>query len=280
MTQTTIGIILNGATGGICVEQHLRRSLVAIREEGGLTVGKTRVRPELLLVGRNEERLRAVAQEFGLDRWTTDLDLALSDEAFPVFFDAGFTGNRPQVLHKAIAQGKHVYSEKPVAPDTKIGLALLAAANAKGIKHGAVEDKLFLPGLAKLKLAQQTGMLGRPISFHLNFGWWVFTGTPVAGRRPSWNYRKRDGGGLILDMHPHWRYIVEGVLGPIRRVVAHGWTAFPERLDEDGEPYNVDVEDNAVTLVELEFRRGGNNIEFLVQPCSPRRSADLSSRRY
>ncbi|RWI50285.1 MAG: Gfo/Idh/MocA family oxidoreductase [Mesorhizobium sp.] len=257
MTDRKIGIVVNGATGGICVEQHLRRSLIAIRQEGGHRIGEMTVMPELLLVGRNEEKLARVAREFGLDRWTTDLDLALSDDGYPVFFDAGFTGDRPRVLMKAIEQGRHLYSEKPVAPNTKTGLGILRAAREKGIKHGAVEDKLFLPGLAKLKLARENGFLGRPIGFRLDFGWWVFTGTPVAGRRPSWNYRRRDGGGLILDMHPHWRYIVEGVLGPIRRVVAYGWTGFPERLDEQGEPYSVDVEDNAITLVELESGAAG-----------------------
>lgn len=257
MTARKVGIVINGATGGICVEQHIRRSLMAIRNEGGLPVGDDRVVPELLLVARNEGKLARVAAEFGLDRWTTDLDLALSDQAYPVFFDAGFTGDRPRVLMKAIGHGKHVYSEKPVAPDVKTGVSILEAARDKGIKHGAVEDKLFLPGLAKLRLATESGFLGRPIGFRLDFGWWVFTGSPIAGRRPSWNYSKCEGGGLILDMHPHWRYIVEGVLGPIKRIVAHGWTGLPERLDEEGTPYTVDVEDNAITLVELDSGAAG-----------------------
>ena len=131
-------------------------------------------------------------------------------------------------------------------------MSLLRAVQAKGLKHGAVEDKLFLPGFLKLRRVVESGFLGRVIGFQIQFGWWVFDGIEAESQRPSWNYRKAGGGGLISDMHPHWRYIVEGTLGPIVRVAALSWTGQTERADEAGARFEVDVEDNAHTLLELE----------------------------
>ncbi|HXW30329.1 MAG TPA: Gfo/Idh/MocA family oxidoreductase, partial [Xanthobacteraceae bacterium] len=203
MPARTIGIILNGATGRICSTQHLKNSLIAIRDEGGLAVGEDRVIPRPMLVGRDAARLAAVAKMHGVADWTTDLDAALADRAFAVFFDAAATGQRLAVLTKAIAAGKHVYAEKPVAPSVADGRALLAAAQARGLKHGAVEDKLYLPGLRKLARVLADGTLGRVVGFRLDFGWWVFDGREAPTQRPSWNYRRAGGGGLVLDMFPH-----------------------------------------------------------------------------
>ncbi len=251
MTTHTIGIILNGATGRICSTQHVANALGPIRDEGGLPVGNDRIVPRLMLVGRNAEKLAAVAQKHNAE-WTTDLDKALADPAFTVFFDAAATSQRQSVLEKAIAAGKNIYSEKPVTLTVDKGLELLRAIKARGLKHGAVEDKLGLPGFQKLaKLAAQ-GFFGRVTGFRIDFGWWVFDGTEVPCQRPSWNYRKKDGGGLILDMYPHWRYVIENTLGPMRRVVSSLSTATPERIDEHGARYDVDVDDNASTLIELE----------------------------
>ena len=252
MATRELGIILHGATGGICSFQHLRNSLVPIINEGGLEVGGEKILPKLLLVGRNEEKLSMLATEHGGLDWTTDLDAALENAAYPVFFDAAATHLRVGVLKRAIAAGKHIYTEKPVAPSVEEGMELLRAAEIKGLKHGAVEDKLFLPGFLKLRRVLESGFLGRIISFQIQFGWWVFDGIETQCQRPSWNYRKADGGGLISDMHPHWRYIVEGTLGPIERVAALAWTGQTERADEAGERFRVDVEDNAHTLLELE----------------------------
>jgi len=251
MTTHTIGIILNGATGRICSTQHVANALGPIRDEGGLPVGNDRIVPRLILAGRNAEKLAAVAQKHNAE-WTTDLDKALADPAFTVFFDAAATSQRQSVLEKAIAAGKNIYSEKPVTLTVDKGLELLRAIKARGLKHGSVEDKLGLPGFQKLaKLAAQ-GFFGRVTGFRIDFGWWVFDGTEVPCQRPSWNYRKKDGGGLILDMYPHWRYIIENTLGPMRRVVSSLSTAMPVRIDEHGARYDVDVDDNASTLIELE----------------------------
>ena len=252
MPTQTLGIIVNGATGRICSTQHLKNSLIAIRDQGGLAVGDKQVIPRPMLVGRDAARLAEVARTYGVADWTDDVDAALADAAFPVFFDAAATGGRLALLKKAVAAGKHIYSEKPVVPSVADGRALLAAAQARGLKHGAVEDKLYLPGFRKLARVLGEGTLGRIVGFKLEFGWWVFDGVEAPTQRPSWNYRRATGGGLVLDMFPHWRYVIEGLLGRIRRVAAATSTAIPERVDEHGERYRVDVEDGASALVELE----------------------------
>jgi predicted dehydrogenase len=251
MATQTIGIIVNGASGRIGSTQHLANALVPIIAGGGLALGDDRLLPRLLLVGRDRDRLAAVARAHNIADWTTDLDAALADPAYAIFFDAAATQQRVAVLERALAAGKHIYSEKPVAPTATQGLALLRSAQMRGLKHGAVEDKVHLPGLQKLTALVDSGALGRIVGFRLEFGWWVFDGSDRPCQRPSWNYRA-GGGGLILDMYPHWRYVIERIVGRIVRVVSSAWIATPERIDEQGAPYAVAVEDSASTLVELE----------------------------
>jgi len=250
MSTRTIGIIVNGATGRIGSTQHLANALVPIIEEGGLAIESDRLLPRLVLVGRNRERVAAVARMHNIADWTGDLDAALSDPAYAVFFDAAATAQRVAALERAIEAGKHVYCEKPVAPSAAQGRALLQKLEARGLKHGVVEDKIHLPGLQKLAALAKDGTLGRIVGFRLEFGWWVFDGTERPSQRPSWNYRT--GGGLILDMYPHWRYVIETIIGRIVRVSSAQWIATPERVDEAGERYAVEVEDSAATLVEIE----------------------------
>ncbi len=251
MAAKDIGIIVNGATGRIASTQHLANALAPIRSEGGLLAGPDRIMPRLLLVGRDSRRLADIAQRIAIDDWTTDLNAALARPEFSIFFDAAATQQRVSALTKAIAAGKHIYAEKPVAPSVADGLALLRAAQARGLKHGAVEDKIFLPGLQKLAALSSRGFFSRITGFRLDFGWWVFDGSERASQRPSWNYQSSGGGGLTLDMYPHWRYVIERILGPIRRVVTAATTAMPERIDEVGKPYRVDVDDTSVTMAEL-----------------------------
>src|SRR6516164_872259 len=241
MATQTIGMIVNDATSRIGSTQHLANALVGIIEEGGLAIESDRLLPRLVLVGRNRERVAAVARMHNIADWTGDLDAALSDPAYAVFVAA---------LERAIEAGKHVYCEKPVAPSAAQGRALLQKLEARGLKHGVVEDKIHLPGLQKLAALAKDGTLGRIVGFRLEFGWWVFDGTERPSQRPSWNYRT--GGGLILDMYPHWRYVIETIIGRIVRVSSAQWIATPERVDEAGERYAVEVEDSAATLVEIE----------------------------
>ena len=251
MPTRTIGIILHGATGRIGSTQHLKNALAPIRQDGGLTVGDVRVVPRVILVGRDKERLAAVARENGGVAWTTDLDATLSDPTYEVLFDAAATHQRQGTLEKGIAAGKHIYAEKPVAESVADGRALLAKISARGLRHGAVEDKQYLPGMRKLRALAQADFFGRVTGFRLEFGWWVFDGFDERCQRPSWNYRKAGGGGLLIDMYSHFRYLIEDMLGPIRRVVTLAAITAPERIDETGLRYAADVEDQAITLIEL-----------------------------
>jgi predicted dehydrogenase len=250
MTARTIGIILNGATGRIGSTQHLANALAPIRDEGGLPIGSDRIVPRLVLIGRNKEKLTALGTQYNAE-WTTDLTQALGDPGFTILFDAAATYQREAVLERAIAAGKHIYSEKPVGTTTEAAVQLLRAAEARGLKHGAVQDKIYLPGLQKLAHLVASDFFGRVVGFRIEFGWWIFDGKETRCQRPSWNYKRKGGGGLIRDMYPHWRYVIENLLGPIRRVVAQLSTGIPERIDEQGNRYAVDVEDTATTLVEM-----------------------------
>jgi predicted dehydrogenase len=252
VTTRRIGIVIEGATGRLGRTQHLR-ALLAMRGEGGLPLaGGDRLVPEPVLLGRNPEKLAALAAEAGGLKWSIDRDACLADPDIAIYFDASATGGRPARAAAAIAAGKHVYLEKPIAESLEEALALARAARDAGLKGGVVQDKLSLPGLVKLKRLVDAGFFGRILSVRLDFGWWVFDGRVYPAQRPSWNYQKAAGGGLILDMFAHWRYIVDRLLGEIRAVSCREMTAIPERRDESGRPYRVDVEDTAFAVFELE----------------------------
>lgn len=252
MATRTIGIVVDGATGRLGTTQHLR-ALLAIRGEGGLPLAAgDRLVPEPVLLGRNPEKLAALAAQSGGLRWSTERAACLADPAVEIYFDANATGGRVARAMAAIAAGRHVYLEKPVAETLADALALARAARDAGVKNGVVQDKLFLPGLRKLRKLFESGFFGRVLSIRLDFGWWVFDGTLYPAQRPSWNYRKATGGGLILDMFAHWRYVFDRLLGPIAAVSCRYMTAQPERRDEAGQPYRVDVEDHAFAIFELE----------------------------
>jgi predicted dehydrogenase len=247
-----IGIVLNGVTGRMGTNQHLVRSILAIREQGGVPAGAGEVLwPEPVLVGRDERKLRALAETHGLERWSTDLDDALADPSCEVYFDSQATSRREAAVRAAIAAGKHVYCEKPITEDLAAALELARLADAAGIKHGVVQDKLFLPGLRTLKRVLDSGTLGRVLSVRGEFGYWVFPGPDPAPQRPSWNYRAEDGGGIVSDMFAHWRYVLDELFAPVRGVFALGAIHLPVRHDERGEPYDATAEDGAYAIFEL-----------------------------
>jgi predicted dehydrogenase len=253
MSERRLGIIMNGVTGRMGTNQHLIRSVLALRAEGGVRLKDgTRVVPEPVLVGRDRAKLEQLAGAHGLHRIASDLGQALAEPGDAIYFDAVTTERRKANLEQAIAAGKHIYTEKPTALTTVDALALYRQAQTAGIKHGVVQDKLFLPGLVKLRRLKDAGFFGRILSVKGDFGYWVFPGDELPAQRPSWNYRKAQGGGIILDMLCHWRYVLDNLFGEVRAVSCRGAVLVDRRWDERGAPYLADAEDAAFATFELD----------------------------
>jgi len=253
MAERRIGLIMHGVTGRMGMNQHLIRSIAAIRTDGGVPLANgDRLMPDPVIVGRNREKLAALAKAHGIERVSTDLDSALANPDDTVFFDAATTQMRAALIRRAITAGKHIYCEKPTAERLADALELARLAKAAGVKNGVVQDKLFLPGLLKLKMVIDSGFLGRMLSVRGEFGYWVFEGDLQPTQRPSWNYKKAEGGGIILDMLCHWRYVLDNIFGAVKSVSCLGATHIPTRWDEDGKPYDADSDDAAYATCELE----------------------------
>jgi len=268
-----LGIVMNGVTGRMGMNQHLIRSILAIRADGGVTLKNgNRIMPDPILIGRDAGKVRQLAMQHGVERWSTDIDQALANRDDILFFDAATTQMRAGLLRKAIAAGKHVYCEKPSADNLKDALDLARLARKAGIKNGIVQDKLFLPGLRKLKYAIDSGFLGKVLSVRGEFGYWVFEGDLQPAQRPSWNYRRRDGGGIILDMLCHWRYVLDNLFGEVKSVSCLGAVHTPKRWDEQGKPYKADADDAAYATFELD---GGVVAQINSSWCTRVRRDDL-----
>jgi predicted dehydrogenase len=253
VTMRRLGIIMYGATGRMGTNQHLARSVLAIRDAGGLLLSDgSRVMPDPILVGRNAEKLSALARQHGVERWSTDLDKALDNGDDEIFFDTGTTQMRPDLLERAIAKGKHIYCEKPIATDLASALKVCRLAKEAGVKNGVVQDKLFLPGLQKLRMLRDSGFFGRMFAVRGEFGYWVFEGDWQPAQRPSWNYRSEDGGGIILDMICHWRYVLDNLFGEVKGVSCLGATHIPARWDEEGKRYVPTADDASYATFLLE----------------------------
>ena len=248
-----INIIMNGVTGRMGTRQHLIRSIIAIREQGGVPLpdGDT-LMPVPILVGRNEKKLRVLAETYGIERWTANLQECLEDSRHEIYFDSQTTNRRADAVRRAIEAGKHVYCEKPTAESLKVALELARLVHEKGIKNGVVQDKLFLPGLLKLKRLIEAGFFGRILSVRGEFGYWVFKGDWRSAQRPSWNYKKEEGGGIIMDMLCHWRYVLDNLFGGVKTLSCLGATHIPERWDEEDRSYAATADDAAYATFELE----------------------------
>jgi predicted dehydrogenase len=247
-----IGIIMNGVTGRMGTNQHLLRSIKPIIEQGGVKLPNGEViEVDPILVGRSESKLKALAKLSGVQKYTTDLDSVMSDPNYQVYFDAQVTGRRAAAVKRAIEAGKHVYCEKPTGTSTEEALELFELATKAGVKNGVVQDKLWLPGLLKVKRLIESGFFGDILSVRGEFGYWVFEGTSIPAQRPSWNYRKEDDGGIIVDMLCHWRYVLDNLFGEVKAVSCLGATHIPERIDENGQPYACTADDACYATFEL-----------------------------
>lgn len=244
---------MNGVTGRMGTNQHLLRSIAAIIQQGGVQISPSEIiMPEAILVGRNEAKLKKLSELSGVQKYTTDLDSVMNNPAYSIYFDAQTTGRRAEAVKAAAKAGKHIYCEKPVATDTATAMELYRVCEEAGVKHGVVQDKLWLPGLIKLKRLIESGFFGKIFSVKGEFGYWVFEGHTVPAQRPSWNYRKEDDGGIIVDMLCHWRYVLDNLFGHVKSVSCRGATHIPERVDEQGKPYICTADDAAYATFELE----------------------------
>jgi predicted dehydrogenase len=281
METRSIGIILNGVTGRMGTNQHLVRSIVAIMKQGGIKVNDNlRLMPDPILTGRSEEKLKALAEAHGPAvigkplKYTTDLSAPLGEKNYQIFFDASGTLQRAGFVEKAVKAGKSIYCEKPTAVETSEALRLARLCESAKLKNGVVQDKLWLPGMRKIQMLRQQGFFGNILSVRGEFGYWVFTGEidDQPAQRPSWNYRKEDGGGVIIDMFCHWQYVITNLFGPIKSVVAHGSTDIPERLAESGKRYKATADDSAYAMFQLE---DGTICQFNSSWCTRVRRDDL-----
>ena len=273
MKEHKIGIIMNGVTGRMGTNQHLLRSICAIIKEGGVRLnGDETIMPEPILVGRNAAKLEALCKLSGINKMTTNLEEALRDKNNQIYFDAQTTGRRAEAVRQAVQAGKHIYCEKPTAVNTEIALELYSICRDAGLKNGVVQDKLWLPGIRKLKRTIENGYLGNILSVRGEFGYWVFEGHTIPAQRPSWNYRREDDGGIILDMLCHWRYLLDNTFGRVKAVSCLGATHIPERIDETGRRYKATADDAAYTTFELE---GGIVAQFNSSWCVRVRRDDL-----
>lgn len=261
MNRPPLKIAMHGVTGRMGTNQHLMRSILAIMQQGGVTLSSGELQPiEPILVGRNATKLQRLAEvvtksEIGRSiEWSTNVKEVLANPDVDIFFDAASTQRRPEILRLAMEHGKSVYCEKPIASDAASAGDLAELAAKTGVKNGAVQDKLWLPGIRKLRMLRDQGFFGKILSVRAEFGYWVFTGhdTDQPAQRPSWNYRREDGGGIMIDMFCHWEYLINDLFGSINRVMAHATIEVPERMNESGSPYKCTSDDAAYAIFVLD----------------------------
>ena len=282
MATKRLGIIMHGVTGRMGYNQHLVRSICAIRDAGRRRACERRPRDARSDPGRPQrgEARRDRRSGTASRATTTDLDAALANTDDTVFFDAGSTQMRADLLSKAIDAGKDVYCEKPIADTLADAIKVAKLARSRGIKNGVVQDKLFLPGLRKMKLLKDAGFFGRMLSVRGEFGYWVFEGDLQPIQRPSWNYRKADGGGIILDMLCHWRYVLDNLFGEVKAVSCLGVTHIPRAHRRSGQALHGRCRRCRLCDVRARGRRDRADQLVLVRAREARRSRHLPGRRH
>jgi len=259
METRRVGIIMNGVTGRMGTNQHLIRSILAIIKQGGVKVSHDlTIMPDPILTGRNANKLAELATKNAINgqplKYSTDVAATLKDKSYEIFFDASGTLQRAQFVEMAVKAGKSIYCEKPTAVTTSEALRLAKLCEDAGVKNGVVQDKLWLPGMRKIAMLKEQGFFGKILSVKGDFGYWVFTGQvkDQPAQRPSWNYRAEDGGGIMIDMFCHWRYVIDNLFGPVKSVVAHARVDLPERVDEAGKTYKATADDSAYAIFTLQ----------------------------
>ena len=246
----TIGIAMNGITGRIG-QKHLA-AISAIQKKGGVLLADgQRIYPEPILLGRDQTKLESLGQEFGFSQQSTNLAAALLDQSTSIYFDALVPLERPANIRQALLAGKHVYAEKPLAITYEAAHELAQLAQNLGLRHGLVQNLLFQPGPQKLEQLVRNGFFGRILNARIDFGYWVFEGDWQTAQRPAWNYQRESGGGISVDMFPHWNGLLENLFGPIRAISHLAKTHIPQRFDQQ-QPYQATADDAAYSLLELE----------------------------
>ncbi len=272
-----IGIIMNGVTGRMGTNQHLERSIMALIHQGGLKINDDlAIMPVPVLTGRNANKLKALSEKYGVGKYTTDLQSVLDDPYYEIFFDSSGTLQRKQFVEMAVKAGKAIYCEKPTAVSTEEALYLSRLCTGAGLKNGVVQDKLWLPGLRKFSMLREQGFFGDILSVKGDFGYWVFTGAvkDQPTQRPSWNYRNEDGGGMVIDMHCHWRYVIDNLFGEVKAVSCRAATLVDKRVDEGGNEYACTADDTAYATFELD---NGLHVNFISSWNTRVRKDDLLS---
>ena len=271
----TLGIILHGVTGRMGTNQHLIRSIKSIQNEGGIKLSDGNfLNLDVILSGRDKDKLSNLSKKHQISKWTTDLDKILQDSSYQVFFDSASTKMRAENITKAIKYNKHIYCEKPSAEKFQEAYDLFLLAEKKFVRHGVVQDKLFLPGLIKLKKLIQQNFFGKILSVKIDFGYWVFTGKDEnqPSQRPSWNYRKEEGGSIIIDMMCHWQYIITHLFGEIEDFVCMGKNHISTRYDNNAKSYHANADDACYAIVNL---KNGILVQINSDWCTRVRKDDL-----
>ncbi len=244
--RVTVAVLGTGRQGNA----HL--AALAYLRDSGLRVGDRTVRVEAALYGRDPQKVKALAERYGVQRTSTQLEELIEAPEVSVVDNCLVNRFHFEPLMHAIRQGKHVLSEKPLTNRLAEGAQLLAAAKAAGVQHGIVQHMRFTPGPARAHELIETGHLGRIFSANVLFGYMV---PQMVTNRPAWFYKQElAGGGIMDDMMTHFFDLLRFLIGPIESVYAATSVAWKQRQDADGRPFPVSVED--VASVTMRFSGG------------------------